>query len=392
MKVCKYILTLCALALLPAAAPAQALYEDADGNEYEFRRHFYVEAGGGMQYTLGETKFSKLLSPNVQAAVGYQLSPLLAVRLQGGGWQSKGGWNGFGNPSLTKEYRFKYVAGGLDAVLNLSNLIWGWNPDRLFNLSAFIGGGANVAFDNGEVNLIAQELAVGLAAPLSDYQLEYNWTGKKVRPFGRAGLQAAFRINDWLAFTIEGNANVLPDQYNSKKAGNPDWYFNGLAGLRFNIGGTSYRTEAAEVEAPAPVPVVIEKRPVDTPQPQPQPQPKPAVTVSEESRLEPIRRDVFFEINSSAIRSYEATKIREIGEYLTRHPKARVSIIGYADAGTGNEAINEQLARARADAVFNALKHDYNIDGERIIYDFKGSRVQPFLENDLNRVAICVAE
>jgi hypothetical protein len=36
--------------------------------------------------------------------------------------------------------------------------------------------------------------------------------------------------------------------------------------------------------------------------------------------------------------------------------------------------------------------NDYNISANRIFFDSKGSRVQPFAENDLNRVTICIAE
>ena len=64
----------------------------------------------------------------------------------------------------------------------------------------------------------------------------------------------------------------------------------------------------------------------------------------------------------------------------------------YADAGTGNNRINDRLAAQRADVVVKALKEQYNIAAERISYDSHGSRVQPFAENDLNRVTICIAE
>jgi hypothetical protein len=42
--------------------------------------------------------------------------------------------------------------------------------------------------------------------------------------------------------------------------------------------------------------------------------------------------------------------------------------------------------------VLRELRDRYNIEGERIFYDYKGARIQPFEENNLNRVAICVAE
>jgi outer membrane protein OmpA-like peptidoglycan-associated protein len=101
---------------------------------------------------------------------------------------------------------------------------------------------------------------------------------------------------------------------------------------------------------------------------------------------------VFFLINRYDIRPVEQQKVREIAEYLHRYPRTRVTVTGYADAGTGNDQINDRLAAQRADAVLRELRDRYNIEGERIFYDYKGARIQPFEENNLNRVAICVAE
>ena len=74
------------------------------------------------------------------------------------------------------------------------------------------------------------------------------------------------------------------------------------------------------------------------------------------------------------------------------YPAAKVIVTGYADAGTGNDKINDRLAAQRADAVVKALKTTYGIPESRISYDSKGARVQPFSENDKNRVSICIAE
>ena len=191
-----------------ASAMAQATYEATDGTKYEFKKHAFFNLEGGAQYTLGEAKFSKLISPNVQLGLGYQFSPVFGARIQANAWQSKGGWNGF-RPSIgaepyTNDYKWKYVAPGLDLMFNLSNLFCGWNPNRVFNLTAFLGGGANIAFSNDEANDIAKNLA-----SLDSYNMEYIWDGSKVRPFGRGGLEAAFRLSDAVALTIEGNANIL---------------------------------------------------------------------------------------------------------------------------------------------------------------------------------------
>lgn len=382
----KFKKTFMAVALLSmsvATAFAQATYTDAENNEYQFKKHAFLNLQGGAQYTLGEAKFDKLLSPNVQLGLGYQFSPVFALRLQANGWQSKGGWNGYelartGNP-YTADYKFNYVAPGLDLMFNLSNLFCGWNPNRVFNVTAFLGGGANIAWKNDEVNAIAKTLK-----NLDNYQLQNLWDGTKVQPYGRGGVELAFRLSDAVSFLVEGNANILSDKYNSKKADNPDWYFNALAGFRINLGKT-YK----KVEAPAPEPAPVQEYVEPTPAPAPAPEVKEEVV---EKKVEPFRRDVFFLINSAKIRNSEASKIQEMVDFLNANPGKKVSVTGYADAGTGNNRINDRLARLRAQIVVKTLKEKYNIPANRIISDSKGSRVQPFAVNNQNRVTICIAE
>ena len=373
-----------------ASAMAQATYEAADGTKYEFQKHAFLNLEGGAQYTLGEAKFSKLISPNLQLGLGYQFSPVFGARIQANAWQSKGGWNGFrtqiGAEPYTNDYKYKYVAPGLDFMFNLSNLICGWNPNRVFNLTAFLGGGANIAWGNDEANDIARNLS-----SLNAYNLEYIWDGTKTRLFGRGGLEAAIKLSDAVALTIEGNANILSDKYNSKNHSGgkmkADWYFNGLVGLKINL-GKSYNKILPPPPAPAPAP---EPEPEPQPVVQTAPVPAPAAAVVEE-KVEPLRRDIFFLINKTIIRPEEAQKVKDIADYLQKYPNAKVVITGYADAGTGNDKINDRLAAGRADAVVKALVNEYGIAQSRISYDSKGSRVQPFAENDMNRVSICIAE
>ncbi len=337
----------------------------------KFKSHAFINLQGGAQYTLGEAKFKDLISPNVQAAIGYQFTPVFAARIQANAWQSKGGWSATTNENL-KNYKYKYVAPGIDFMFNLSNLFCGWNPDRVFNVTAFLGGGANIAFDNDEVN----EVAKAVGADLGQYELEYVWDGTKVRPFGRAGLQLGFRLSDAVHFLIEGNANILSDKYNSKKAGNPDWYFNALAGFRINL-GKSRLVETHDIYRDVVVYDTIYKEVV--------------VDDGSDRIAEDIRRDVFFQRNKTNIEETEVIKIKDIADYLNKYPRATVSIKGYADAGTGNDRINDRLAQQRADVVVKSLIEDYGISADRISYDSFGARVQPFTENDLNRVSICIA-
>ena len=356
---------------------AQATYTDKDGNEYQFKKHAFLDLQGGAQYTLGEAKFGDLISPNVQLGLGYQFSPVFGMRLQANGWQSKGGWNGYkatkdGTP-FTADYKFKYVAPGVDFMFNLSNLFCGWNPNRVLNVTAFAGAGANIAWDNDEVNELAATMK-----NTSAYNLEYLWDGTKVRPYGRAGLELAFKVSKSVSLMLEGNANITSDKYNSKKAGNPDWYFNALAGLRINLGKSATKKEKPVEPEPAPVQKVEE----------PAPAPAPVV----EKKVEEIRRDIFFTINSNKISEKENQKILEVIDFLVKYPEAKVVVTGYADKGTGNDRINDRIAAKRAAAVVWMLEKRYGIPAERIIEESKGSRVQPFAENNMNRVSIMIAK
>ena len=341
---------------------------------YEFKKHWFLNLMGGAQYTLGEAKFDKLISPNVQLGLGYQFTPVFGMRLQANAWQSKGGWNGYvpanGGAPYTADYKYKYVAPGLDFMFNLSNLFCGWNKDRVFNVVAFLGGGANIAWANEEVNDIASTIQNREA-----YLLEYLWDGTKVNPFGRAGIDLNFRLSDAVSLVVEGNANILSDHYNSKKAGNADWYFNALVGLKINL-GKAYNTITTDVYRDVVVYDTIWKD-----------APKPVVP----EKIEPIRRDIFFTINSTVIVETEMVKVEDIANYMKKYPNAKVVVSGYADKGTGNARINARLAAQRADVVVNCLKEKYGIAEDRITYDSYGDTVQPFAENDLNRVSICIA-
>ena len=369
-----------ALLGISSVSIAQNTYTDVDGNVYNFQKHWFVDVQGGAQYTLGEAKFGDLLSPNVQLGIGYQFSPVLGMRLQTNGWQSKGGWAAYreniGDTPFSADYKFNYMAPGIDFMFNLSNLLCGWNPNRIVNATAFVGGGANLAWGNDEVNEIGSHIQ-----KLDNYNLEYLWSGKKVRPYGRAGIDFEFKVSKAVSIMFEGNANIISDKYNSKKADNADWYFNALAGLRINL-GKSYTKEAKKKMEEAPVAVpVAEVKPQTTSQP-----------VQAEKKVEQIRRDVFFRINSNIVSEAQDAKIKEVVDYLNKYPEAKVVVTGYADAGTGNDIINDRLSAKRAATVAKILKAKYGIAESRILEESKGARVQPFADNDMNRVSILVAK
>lgn len=330
-----------------------------------FKPHWYMQIQAGAAHTVGEAKFKDLISPAAALNFGYQFNPAFALRFGASGWQARGGW--VSNPKAT--YKYKYLQGNVDAVFNFSNIFGKFNPERILDWYAFLGVGFNHAFDNDEAVAIAAQGA----------NMQYLWKDSKNLFVGRGGLGMNIKLSDRVGLNIEANANTLSDKFNSKKAGNSDWQFNGVIGLTIKLGKGYTKTQ----------PVYYEPAPVAEPKPEPkvEPQPAPAPVV----KVEPMKQNIFFDINQSVIRADQAYKIDELSAYLNEHPKANVSIIGYADKGTGNSRINDRLSKERAVAVSEALQAK-GIAANRIITDAKGDTVQPFTVNDENRVSICIAE
>ena len=375
MKMKKAILS---CLMLMGVLSAFAQEEPKGTTEYVFEPHWYFQFQGGGQYTTGEADFGDMISPTIQGAIGYQFSQNVGARLGINAWQSKTGWRddaGF----IPHNFSYNYVAPAIDLTFNLSNIIAGFNPNRKLSFGAFVGIGLNYRMQNDDAKHAKEYMDT------YSYQDEFGWTPMYnddacLFVKGQAGLTADYHINDAISFGLEGNFNMLSDRYNFKKVGNPDSYFNLLVGIKYNFGPT-YSTRF--IPAPEPeiryVDKIVEKI-VEVP--------GPAVPAA----IEPLRRDIFFEINKTIIRDSEKQKVQDIADYMNAHPTSKVMITGYADAGTGNNRINDRLAKGRAQVVVKALKEQYGIAESRISWDSKGSRVQPFAENDLNRVSICIAE
>lgn len=361
------------LAMMSLTLSAQ---EETEKTEYVFNPHWYGQLQVGGQYTIGETSFGDLISPNVQIAAGYQFTSVMGLRLSVNAWQSKAGMNLFdgsifGDPRQTN-WRYFYVAPGLDATVSLTNLFCGFNPKRLVDVGLMAGIGANIGFKNND---IPANIGAG-----------YQWSGAKVRFTGRMGANLDFRINDRLKLGLELQANVLNDHYNSKRAGNPDWYVNALVGVRYAFGKTN---TARKVVPPAPRVERVIERIVEKPAPAPAQEVKSCDCC--EKKCEPLRRDIFFSINSTAVKGENLQKVKDIAAYLNKYPEAKVTVTGYADKATGTAAVNDRVALKRANSVADALVAD-GISRDRIIVESKGSREQPFADNAKNRVSICVAE
>ena len=360
---------------LGSFAFAQSNASDVKSTTTEFNPHWYMQVQAGVSYTLGEASFGDLISPAAGIYVGYQFTPLWGLRAGITGWQAKGAW---ANPLTV--YKYNYLQGNIDATLDLGNLFGGYNCKRIVSPYVFVGVGLNGAFNNDEAVALRNQ----------GYKLSNIWYTNKINFIGRAGLGLNFRLAEKVLFNLEANANVLPDNYNSKKAGNPDWQLNLLGGFTFKFGKSGKKSEPVVYEQPAPV----QEAPAPAPAPAPVEEKKaeqPVSTTPAVKEVQPMTQNIFFKISSSVIRDTENAKIASLVEYMKENPSSKVNVCGYADKQTGNARFNKNLSKKRAEAVAEALK-TAGIAADRITVDYKGDTEQPFSTMEQNRVSICIAK
>lgn len=386
MKINKLFLTASFALCAALAGNAQTATEET---EYVFQPHWYVQGQVGLQETLGETSFGRLASFNAQLGVGYRFNPVLGARVIFNGLTSKG--------SITiddrSDWKWNYIAPTANVTVDLVNLFGGFNPTRPINAGLFAGMGANIAWKNDEANTVNDALKASLYSDLAAAQrpdvLRNIWSGTKARFVGQFGVYADYNINSNWKLGIELQANVLPDGYNSKKAGNADWYFNGLVGVKYAF-GTTYTTrkkaKCCGAAGNAATPEVIEKI-VEVP--------VEKIVIKEVIKEvpAPLTRDVFFKISTYNITKDEMYKVAEVARYMKNNPSTTVTVTGYADKGTGTMKINLRLAAERATVVAKALQEQYGIAADRITVKSMGEvEDQPYDTPEHNRVAICIVE
>lgn len=336
-----------------------------------FVPHWFMSLHAGAAYDVGEAKFSKLLSPGAQASLGYHFTPLFATRLSIGGWEAR---NRYAYPS--EKYKWNFIQPAVDAMVDITTLIDGWEPERFFHLYAFAGVGLNISFNNDDaVNAsarMANSYKLRELVQLTPNYFEKLWEDSRLNPVVRAGIGADFHITDNVALGAEVNANMLPDHFNSKlgKHDNRDWHFNAMVGVKFIIGKSHGRTDPTYQTVHKPV------------------QPKEPQFVDVPVEKISFNVNIYFVINQSIIRTNQMAKLRSLIHYLNEHPKAFVRLSGYADKDTGTPEINMRLSVERSQVVSKFLQ-DAGIEEWRIRRFAKGDRVQPFDIPEDNRVCIC---
>ena len=313
--------------------------------------NIFISATGGLSTTYSgksEGGFGKV-APHFTVSVGKWFTPVIGLRGQVGFWRT----NFFTqhNPSnaARQENHKNMVVVRLDGMYNISNAIWGYNPDRLFNLSIFAGPGLTFAKTSKGFD-IYESFGEGMVVH------RRGTNGEKLRPHinGSVGLQGKFNVSQYWDIDLDVRGEVADSYlgYANTSTAIGTLYFG--AGVTYTFGGKKFqkvnpyvdvtplndeinrlRNElAAALNKPAEVRTVVETKTVT------------------ETKFN--KTPIFFKIGSSKLDNYAKATVKLVADGI-KASGGTFKVQAYADKATGSSSFNQKLTDARAKAVYDAL-------------------------------------
>ncbi|MDE6176452.1 MAG: OmpA family protein [Paramuribaculum sp.] len=364
----KAILGLVCAAFMGATATAQTQQEVTyvqDPSQgvliNKFKSNWFVTGEGGVNMLFDKwgshRNFTDRWAPAASLYVGKWFSPIIGVRLGASFMRTKSLsevaiYNTPGDymPDGYYKQRRNLFGGVGDVMINLTNWWCGYKPGRIYNASAYIGGGAYVAF------------AKDFTEQSNGTFVDNGW--KNCRAFTtslRAGIINSFNVSDQVQLSLDIRAITLDQPVNSvqdNQKTNVD--------LQAFIGVT-YLFNKRTWDAPI-VPVCPE--PTDCSAIEARLQAANARISDLQSQLDeclnrpipeceecvPALSTIYYPIGVSRIGSREVNVLRSVAGVMKATPDQKYKITGWADNYTGSDAVNERLRHARANGVAKQLQ------------------------------------
>ena len=273
-------------------------------------------------------------------ALGKWFTPGIGLRTKLQAWNAK--QVGPENPTS----KFNYWTLNEQVMLNLSNLLCGYNPTRVWNVIPFFGGGISRNCDD---NFYAMQLSVGLQSSwrlckYANIYVEAGWNRLEEDFDGAYG-------------------NTLKDSHVNRGWEDKDNNLYAEVGLTFNLGKSTWEktpdVDAIKALAQSQIDalnaqlndanaenarlknMLANQKPVETPK-----DVKEFITT-------PV--SVFFNINRTNIASQkDLVNVQALAKYAKEN-NCKLSVTGYADSATGTPAINQKLSEGRAATVTEEL-------------------------------------
>jgi len=264
-----------------------------------------------------------------------------------------------------------------DVMFNLSNLLFGYNEKRVWNLIPYVGLGVFRNMSTGGCN----------------YDISYN-----------AGLLNNFRVSkhfqifaDLYATATEGSVDKASKDPWSKYAKFTSRHWDKFVGINvgvtYNLGKCTW-DKVPDVDAL----IAQNKEQMDALNASLKDQQdenarlrdllanqKTEKVVEKSSELVATTQSVFFNIGSSKIASRkDLVNVKEVAEYAKANNK-KILVTGYADNQTGSSTFNQTLSEKRAQAVVDELVN-MGVSRDNIVVEAKGG-VDSLTPSSYNRRA-----
>ena len=345
MKKLFLVLAMCGLSMSSMAQETTDPVQKYSVATNSFWSNWFIQAGADWNafYSneehgagLSRSPFKSFRSaPGLSVAVGKWFTPGLGLRTK---------LSGIWGRTVIDENKHsnKYWTLNENILFNLSNMIYGYNPTRVWNFIPFVGGGIS---RNCDYNCYAMNLS--------------------------AGILNTFRVSNKVAVNFELGWNWAESDFDgvTSGVGNRGWdcHDNKLyaeVGLTFNLGkGTWSKTPDVDaIKALSQSQIEALNAELND-------------AKAENTRLksllaakkdEPVGKNdvktytntplsVFFNINKATIASRkDLVNVEKLAEYA-KDNKVNLVVTGYADSATGSAAYNKKLSERRAETVANEL-------------------------------------
>ena len=272
----------------------------------------------------------------LSVAIGKWFTPGLGLRTKVNGF-----WGRTVSGDDAKANASKYWQANEQVLFNLSNMICGYNPDRVWNFIPYIGGGIG---RNMSYNSYAMGLQAGL---LNEFRLS-----RKV----------ALNLDlSWGMHEPDFDGNTVANA-SSRSPKSKDRDLNLEIGLTYNLGKATWnkvpdvdainalhQSQLDALNAQLADANAENDRLNDLIKNHKCPEAKP-VPVKEVASI-PV--SVFFNINKSKIASRK--DLQNVKAMTEANKDAKFVVTGYADSRTGSAAYNQALSQKRAETVANEL-------------------------------------
>ncbi len=304
--------------------------------------NWFISVNGGVQVyngvrTNGESPFDHL-TPAITAYVGKWHTP-------GFGWRV--GYNGWEIKPFDQADEASFMNFHFDAMFNLSNLLCGYNSERVWNFIPYVG--------------------VGWAgAKVSEYDNDFHGSIS-----ANYGILNTFRLSDNWAINLEASGTFLRNGFSGVPGtSGHDMMWALTAGVTYKFNNATWENTpdvdaimAMNAAALAELNAQLQAKEAENSQLKSQlAASKAALTkandkitaLEAEPKFVDAAQSVFFAFNSSKIASKkEIINLQALAD-AAKESGVKLNVFGYADT-TGTDAYNLKLSQERADAVMAQL-------------------------------------